>query len=82
MKLKFSLRTQKKKNPPAGAPGREAPALDEALGGCEKLMKVGNLASREVSCACGRMQELKDCNYSIIVEVDWIRDQSNRLRPG
>lgn len=51
----------------------EALALDEALGGCEKLMKVGYLASREVSCAQGRMQQLKDCNYSIIVEVDWIR---------
>lgn len=31
------------------------------------------LASREVSCAGGRMQQLKNCNYSIMVEVDWIR---------
>lgn len=51
----------------------KALALDEALGGCEKLIKVGYLVSREVSCARGRMQQLKDCNYSIIVEVDWIR---------
>lgn len=51
----------------------EALALDEALGGCEWLMKVGYLASREVSCAWGRMQKLKDCNYGIMVEVDWIR---------
>lgn len=52
----------------------EALALDETLGGCEKLMKVGAPgSSREVSCARGRMQQLRDCNYSIIVEVDWIR---------
>lgn len=51
----------------------EALALDEAQGGCEKLMKLGYLASREVSCAWSRMQKLKDCNYGIMVEVDWIR---------
>lgn len=51
----------------------EALALDEAQGRCEKLMKVGYLASREVSCAWSRMQKLKDCNYGIMVEVDWIR---------
>lgn len=33
-------------------------------------MKVGYVASREAGCARGRMQ---DCNYSIIVQVDWIR---------
>lgn len=47
--------------------------LAEALGGCERLMKVGYLASSGASCAWGTMQQLKDCNYSIMVEVDWIR---------
>ncbi len=51
----------------------EALALDEALGGCEKLMKAGYPSSREVSCAQSRMQQLKDCNYSVMVEFDWIR---------
>ena len=63
------MRTPKRR----GYPLWEALALEEALGGCEKLMKVGHLSSREVSCAWGRMQQLKDCNYSIMVEVDWIR---------
>lgn len=36
-------------------------------------MKVWYLASGRVSCAQGRMQQLKDCNYSIMMEVDWIR---------
>lgn len=47
--------------------------LYEALRGREKLMKVGYLANREVSCARGLMQQLKDRNYSIMVLVDWIR---------
>lgn len=66
MKFRFLL-----KGP--GYPVWEALALDESLGGCEKLMKVGYLASSEASCAWGAMQQLKDCNYSIMVEVDWIR---------
>ena len=70
--IEVLLRTPKR----PGQPLWEAPALDGALGGCEKLMKVGYLASREVSCARGRMQQLKVCNYSIMVEVDWIRATS------
>lgn len=67
--IKVLLRTPKR----PGHPLWEAAALDGAVGGCEKLIKVGYLASSEVSCAWGRMQRLKDCNYSIMVEVDWIR---------
>lgn len=63
------LRTPKRPRSPLW----EALALGEALGGCEKLMKMWYLASRESSCACGRMQQLRDCNYSNMVEVDWIR---------
>lgn len=51
----------------------EALGLEEALGGCERLIKVGHVTSKEVSCAWGRMQELKDCNYGIMGELDWIR---------
>lgn len=76
------LRTPKRPRQPLW----EALALDKALGGCEKLMKVGYLASREVSCARGRMQQLKDCNYSIMVEFDWIRSTATGWdqdrRPG
>lgn len=36
-------------------------------------MKQGYQAGREVGCASGWMQQLKDCNYSIMVEVDWIK---------
>lgn len=43
-----------------------------ARGVCEKLIKIGYLASTEVSCAWGKMQELKECNYGIMVKVDWI----------
>lgn len=43
-----------------------------ALVVCEKLIKTGYLASTEVSCAWGRMRGLKECNYGIMVKVDWI----------
>lgn len=82
--FEVSLRTLKR----PGQPLWEALALDEALGGCEKLMKVWYLASGRVSCAQGRMQQLKDCNYSIMMEVDWIRamatgwDQDRRPKNG
>lgn len=49
-----------------------AQVLDVALVVCENLIKIGYLASTEVSCAWGRMQELKECNYGIMVKLDWI----------
>lgn len=56
------------------SPREAAAASEDSPGGCGRLIKVGRVLDREVTCARGpRMPELKDCNYGLMGEFDWIR---------